>query len=117
MHRVAAEIAQKILMLFEQDHIDAGPRQQIAGHHAGRPAAGDDAACRKYFLVDRHRRFHPDASFTPPFSHAEVLAVSYLSPLRGKASAERTDNGMHHAPTIAAPVFISSEGSTEGGER
>ena len=45
MDRVAAEIAQKILMLLQHDHLDAGAREQEAQHHAGRPAAGDATGC------------------------------------------------------------------------
>ena len=41
MDGVAAEVAQEVLVLFQHDHVDAGPRQQEAEHHAGRPAAGD----------------------------------------------------------------------------
>jgi len=41
--RVAAEIAKKILMLFQHRHLDAGAGQQEAEHHSGRPAADDTA--------------------------------------------------------------------------
>ena len=39
--RVAAEIAQKIAVLLEDDHLDPGAGQQEAQHHSGRTAAGD----------------------------------------------------------------------------
>ena len=41
---VAAEVAQEIPVLLQHRHVDAGPRQQVARHHAGRPTAGDDAS-------------------------------------------------------------------------
>ena len=50
MDGVAAEIAQEVVMLLEDDRLDAGAGEQKARHHAGRPAA-DDA---KSFLP--HRR-------------------------------------------------------------
>ena len=43
MHRVAAEIAQEVLVLFQHRHIHPGAGQKIAQHHAGRAAAGDHA--------------------------------------------------------------------------
>ena len=43
MHGVAPEIPQEIGVLLKHHDIDAGPRQQVAQHHAGRPAAGDAA--------------------------------------------------------------------------
>ena len=45
MHRVAAEVAEKIRMFFQHHDIDTGARQQKAEHHAGRTAA-DDATGR-----------------------------------------------------------------------
>ena len=41
--RVAAEIAQEVRVLLQNDDIDAGAREQKAEHHAGGPAPGDDA--------------------------------------------------------------------------
>ena len=41
MDGVAAEIAQKILVLFQHDHIDPGASQKETEHHAGRAAAGN----------------------------------------------------------------------------
>ena len=43
MDGVAAEVAQEVGMLLEHEHIDAGAGEQKSAHHAGRPAAGDDA--------------------------------------------------------------------------
>ena len=43
MDRVAAEIAKKILMLFQHRHVDAGAGQQEAEHHSGRAPADDTA--------------------------------------------------------------------------
>jgi hypothetical protein len=44
MHGVAAKVPQKVGVLFEHDHVDAGAGEQDAEHHAGRPAAGDATA-------------------------------------------------------------------------
>ncbi len=44
MNGIAAKIAQEIAVLFQHQDFDPGARQQIAQHHAGRPAAGDAAA-------------------------------------------------------------------------
>ena len=43
MHRVAAKIAQEILVLFQHRHVHAGAGQKKAQHHAGRAAARDHA--------------------------------------------------------------------------
>ena len=39
MNRVAAKIAQEVAVLLEHRGRHAGPREQVAEHHAGRPAA------------------------------------------------------------------------------
>ena len=44
MHGVAAKIAEEVGVLFQHHDIDAGAPEQIAEHHAGRPAADDAAA-------------------------------------------------------------------------
>ena len=44
MNRIAAKIAQKIRVLFEDQHIHARARQQKSKHHSSRSAAGDAAA-------------------------------------------------------------------------
>ena len=49
MNSIAAKVAQEIAVLFQHQHLDAGARQQIPQHHAGRTAAGD-AAARGNFL-------------------------------------------------------------------
>src|SRR5258708_20571774 len=41
MNRIAAEITQKIAVLFEHDHINTRARQQKAEHHPSRTAAGN----------------------------------------------------------------------------
>jgi hypothetical protein len=50
MKRVAAKVAQEILVLFQDDDIDAITGEKKAGHHACRSAAHDAAA--------RFYRFH-----------------------------------------------------------
>jgi len=40
---IAAEVAQKISVLFEDDHRGAGSSQQQAQHHPGRPSTGNAA--------------------------------------------------------------------------
>jgi hypothetical protein len=52
MHGIAAKIAQKICMLFQDDNTDPGTRQEKAKHHSRRSAAGD-ATLRGQRLV-RH---------------------------------------------------------------
>jgi hypothetical protein len=47
MNRVAAKIAQKVFVFFQNHHIDAGARQKIAANHAGGPTAGDHALGRE----------------------------------------------------------------------
>jgi hypothetical protein len=51
VNRVAAKVAQKIGVLFEQHRVDAGARKEQRRHHSRRTAA-DDAAAGTYF---RHR--------------------------------------------------------------
>jgi hypothetical protein len=51
MHGVTAKIAQEIGVFFEHHNIDAGARQQIAEHDAGRPAAHHTARCPKRFHI------------------------------------------------------------------
>jgi len=60
---VAAEIAQKILMLLQYHDLHAGPREQEAEHHAGRPAAGDGAVGLDFFGCRRVPR-HPPSTYT-----------------------------------------------------
>ena len=42
--RVAAKVAQEVGVFLEHDHVDTGPREQVAEHHPGGPATGDAAA-------------------------------------------------------------------------
>ena len=76
MHRIAAEVAQEILVFFEHDRIHAGPRHQISEHHAGGTAAHHAALCshlahrsslartpldrrnKSLFCENRHDRLH-----------------------------------------------------------
>ncbi len=44
MHGIAAEIAEKVRVLFQHHHANARARQKKAKHHSGRSAARD-AAC------------------------------------------------------------------------
>ncbi len=43
VNRVAAKIAKKIAMLFQDNDIDAGAREQQRGHHSRRATPGDAA--------------------------------------------------------------------------
>src|SRR6266851_8522788 len=52
MNRVAAEVAQKIGVLLEDENVDAGPREQKREHHPGGSAARDTAACGELFHSD-----------------------------------------------------------------
>jgi len=49
VHRVAAKVAQEILVLFQNRDIDTSARQQEAAHHAGWTAAGNDTCGRNRF--------------------------------------------------------------------
>ncbi len=51
MHRVAAEIAQEVSVLFQHGNVHAGAGQKIAQHHAGGPAARDYACGGNLFHV------------------------------------------------------------------
>src|SRR4030095_201321 len=46
MNRVAAEIAKEVGVLFQNDHLHAGAREQVTGHHSRRAATSNDAASR-----------------------------------------------------------------------
>ncbi len=46
MNGVAAKVAEEIRVLFQNDNVDAGARQQKSQHDAGRPAAGNAAGGR-----------------------------------------------------------------------
>src|SRR5262249_25395552 len=52
---VTAKIAQKILMLLQHHHLDAGAREQEAEHHAATPPAGDGTGGLDFF---GYRRVH-----------------------------------------------------------
>jgi RecA-family ATPase len=43
MHGIATKIAEKVGVLFQHHHANAGPRQKKAEHHSGRSAARDAA--------------------------------------------------------------------------
>ena len=45
MHSIAAEIAQEIGVLFDNDDSNASARQQEAKHHPGGSTAGNAALC------------------------------------------------------------------------
>src|SRR5205823_858917 len=47
---VAAEIAEEVRVLFEDQHAAAGACEKQPGHHAGRPAANDDQVERAVSL-------------------------------------------------------------------
>ena len=53
MDRVAAEVAKEIGVLLQHDDVEAGAREQVAEHDAGRPAARD-AALAPYFSQRSH---------------------------------------------------------------
>ena len=60
MHGVAAKIAEEIGVLLQHHDIDPGAPQQIAEHHAGRPAADDAAThchrARRFAVRELHLR-------------------------------------------------------------
>jgi len=54
MNRVAAEIAQKIGVFFQDNHLHARAREKEAKHHSGRAAANDDATCLQFLRRFSH---------------------------------------------------------------
>ena len=56
MDGVPAEVAQKVRLLLQHEHVDTRAREQVAQHHARRTAPRDAAAHRD--LV-RHRESAP----------------------------------------------------------
>ena len=52
--RIAAEVAQKIAVLFQHAHRNPGARQQKTQHHSGRAAAGDAAGDAMRLVCHRH---------------------------------------------------------------
>ena len=51
--RVAAEVAQEVGVLLEDDDLDTGAREEQAEHHAGRAPAGDAAGGRDLLVAGR----------------------------------------------------------------
>src|SRR5262249_28148731 len=56
MAGVAAEIAEEISMLFEDERINACAREKKTQHHSGGPAAHDAAAAGNRFFCLAHRK-------------------------------------------------------------
>ena len=54
MHRVAAKVAQEIVVLLKHDDLDAGSREQERQHHAGGSATGDAASGRVSVLSHKY---------------------------------------------------------------
>ncbi len=54
--RVAAEVAQEVTVLFDDQHLDPGARQEKAEHDPGRAAAGDDAGDLLWPVCHRRAR-------------------------------------------------------------
>src|SRR5689334_22241593 len=48
MNGVAAEVAKEVAVLFEHHNRDAGTREEVANHHAGRSPADDGARGRQF---------------------------------------------------------------------
>jgi hypothetical protein len=67
MDGVAAEIAEEVGVLLQHDRVDAGARQQEAGHHSGGPAANDDtsAAQRRGHRLSIALAFAAEPRITP----------------------------------------------------
>src|SRR5205823_1404283 len=62
MNRIATKIAKKVSVLFEDDHRDAGARQQIPEHHACRSAARDTAT--SFYLLRAIQRHNTPKGIT-----------------------------------------------------
>ena len=48
MDRVAAEVAQEVRVLFENQDFDSRPRQEVSEHHPGGAAASDTTAALQF---------------------------------------------------------------------
>ena len=66
--RVTAEITQEVGMLFEDGHVYALARQEVAKHHARRPAPGDATARLDTLTHARHRSFCQTCNVFPLYS-------------------------------------------------
>ena len=62
MNGVTAKIAQKVAVLFEHNHIDAGASEQISGHHTRGATAHDTNAGVNPFGCLRVRRLIHDST-------------------------------------------------------
>ena len=54
MYGVAAEVAQKVIVLFQHGDVDPGAGQQKSVHHARGPAAGDTHLGPQTCVMPRH---------------------------------------------------------------
>ena len=82
MDGVAAEVAQEVAVLLQDDRLDAGARQQEAQHHAGRAATHDAAlgGDRRHSSISRNTRpvaVMASSAGTPsgPLTHSLVIGV------------------------------------------
>ena len=86
--RVAAEVAQEVGVLLEDQDVDAGPRQQEAEHHPGRPAA-DDAAAHQGDLARGHGVSPDRPRVGPSTPLGEIQELPIPGPCRSRAWGER----------------------------
>src|SRR6185312_4072096 len=87
MHSVAAEIAQEISVLLQNQRLHAGTGEQVAGHHAGRPAA-DNATLR---FNERHQAALP--------SPATIAMTSASAAASASGERERMTRSVENLPS------------------
>src|ERR1700693_1803239 len=75
MDRVAAKIAQKIRVFFENDRIDAGAGKEKPEHHPGRSAADDAAAAGECLWSLAHG---PPFQRSPSKHNTPVVRFTFL---------------------------------------
>ena len=78
MHRVAAEIAQEVLVLLQHRDIHPGAGQQKAAHHARRAAAGDHAVVEMTSKLGP--LFPPAVGLTSNGRCAPIVSANYGPP-------------------------------------
>src|SRR5580693_9326407 len=85
MDRVAAKIAQKICMFFENDRIDAGAGKEKPEHHPGRSAADDAAAAGECLWSLVH---------SPPSkeAHRSTMRRYFASPISARGEPKHCAN-------------------------
>jgi len=140
MHRVAAEVAQEVAVLLEDDGANPGAREQEAEHHPGGAGAGDAALHRRRRVGHGVRpRSMPDSSRRSPRANdpsqettmramgsiaaADVVVIGagiagaslghFLAPHRRTVLLEREGQPGYHSTGRSAALFYESYGTAQ----